>query len=248
MTADLNLQIHHPDGMIAQYVQAIWFAQSRTQGAAWLPSDGANGFIFPIKGKVYLGDDQVALPYLTQPTATHSVKIHYSAQACFCGLRFQPAGLGVLKASAHPLVEHKHINKVVKALKNNPSFKTLLELLKPMLAAEVTLDRSALYTQTLLGHIAKLAPLQFAYTKTPLGQRQLERQIKQYCGITPKHLARIHRARSVRKILKDNPNINFAQLAIECGYADQAHLIREFKSIMQITPAKYRKRIQAMSE
>ena len=44
-----------------------------------------------------------------------------------------------------------------------------------------------------------------------------------------------------RKIIKDNPEMSFAGIALECGFTDQPHLIKEFKAIMHITPAKYRK-------
>ncbi|GEK09617.1 hypothetical protein PPEP_a2764 [Pseudoalteromonas peptidolytica F12-50-A1] len=237
--------MYRPEGEIANYVQAVWFAQTSLQGEAWLPSDGANGIIIPISGEVWLNNNRVTAPFYIQPTATKSVKVFYSEATCFCGIRFKPAGFAFLEAVNHPLVDPCKIATMVESLQSHASFELLLTLLHPMLSVQVPQHHSALYTQTLLSHIAKLTPLDEAYTQTPIGKRQLERKVKLHCGITPKHLARIYRARQARQRLKENPNINLAQLALECDYADQAHLIREFKSIMQITPAKYKKLLQA---
>jgi AraC-like DNA-binding protein len=35
---------------------------------------------------------------------------------------------------------------------------------------------------------------------------------------------------------------DWARLALECGYFDQAHLIHDFASFASVTPAEYRRR------
>ncbi|WP_310736901.1 helix-turn-helix domain-containing protein [Pseudoalteromonas sp. SG41-5] len=62
--------------------------------------------------------------------------------------------------------------------------------------------------------------------------------------MTAKHLARIYRVRQARQLIKANPQLSLAQLALECGFSDQSHLNNEFNAILQIPPAKYKKLIQ----
>jgi len=39
--------------------------------------------------------------------------------------------------------------------------------------------------------------------------------------------------------LQCQPGISFAQLACECGFFDQSHMIKEFKLFSGYTPAEY---------
>jgi AraC-like DNA-binding protein len=72
-----------------------------------------------------------------------------------------------------------------------------------------------------------------------LSTSQLERQFKQYTAISPKAYARIVRFGSLHAALLVNPSIPLADLADVCGYSDQAHLIREFKSFAHCTPRDF---------
>jgi AraC-like DNA-binding protein len=40
-------------------------------------------------------------------------------------------------------------------------------------------------------------------------------------------------------VLQFNPHIDLTQLAFECGFYDQSHLIKEFKTFSGYTPAEY---------
>jgi AraC-like DNA-binding protein len=59
-------------------------------------------------------------------------------------------------------------------------------------------------------------------------------------GLTPKRYARVLRFHAlIEGLARDTPS-DWAQVAIEAGYADQSHLIHEFKRLAGITPAAYR--------
>jgi AraC-like DNA-binding protein len=69
-----------------------------------------------------------------------------------------------------------------------------------------------------------------------VSSRQLERRFLQDVGIGPKLLARIVRFQQVfRAVGQSNPA--WSEVAVECGYYDQAHLIRDFNQFAQQTPA-----------
>lgn len=74
--------------------------------------------------------------------------------------------------------------------------------------------------------------------------RQLEREFKQKVGITPKQYHRIARLNDVYRRLEDNQQVEFTKIAFDCGYSDQAHFIRDFKSIMGVKPTIFIKEKQ----
>jgi len=58
-------------------------------------------------------------------------------------------------------------------------------------------------------------------------------------GISPKLLYRINKFLKVIEILQDNTVVNWSQIAYECHYYDQAHLINEFKKFSSLSPNEY---------
>lgn len=56
-------------------------------------------------------------------------------------------------------------------------------------------------------------------------------------GANPKEYARITRFQKVLSFLQHSPEtMSQAQIAYQCGYADQSHFIREFKLFSGHTP------------
>jgi AraC-like DNA-binding protein len=72
--------------------------------------------------------------------------------------------------------------------------------------------------------------------KVYISLRQLEREFKQKIGVSPKKYLRIARLNNVNRMLEKNGHIEFTKIAHDCGYADQAHFIRDFKSMMGVNP------------
>lgn len=71
-----------------------------------------------------------------------------------------------------------------------------------------------------------------------LSDRHLRRLFRDDLGMTPKHYARIAR---LRRVLVRGPSSSWARLALETGFHDQSHLIREFRDLLQVTPSTFRK-------
>lgn len=72
-----------------------------------------------------------------------------------------------------------------------------------------------------------------------LSPKQFRRIFSSHVGINPKDFLRIIRFQFALYILQKTPCIHFSQLAYECGYYDQAHLIHEFKALSGYTPGEY---------
>ena len=75
-----------------------------------------------------------------------------------------------------------------------------------------------------------------SYPKT---QKHLIAQFKKYCGLTPKVLHRIFRFNEILQQINEKKEINWSQIAHQCGYTDQSHFIKEFKEFSGFNPQKF---------
>jgi AraC-like DNA-binding protein len=69
--------------------------------------------------------------------------------------------------------------------------------------------------------------------------RTLERKFKVSSGHTVKDVSGLMRFEQIRNHLWHHPDAKLAGLALELGYADQAHLSKEFKRYSGTTPAAF---------
>lgn len=74
-----------------------------------------------------------------------------------------------------------------------------------------------------------------------VSRQHLALQFRQQVGLTPKLFARICRFRRASAALRDGGAVELAQLALDCGYFDQSHLIRDFHDFAGTTPAAWRR-------
>jgi AraC-like DNA-binding protein len=69
-------------------------------------------------------------------------------------------------------------------------------------------------------------------------RKRLVRAFRDEIGIPPKVLARVLRFRRALAEFRAQAIVDFSQLAVECGYSDQAHMIRDFKDFSGLTPTE----------
>jgi AraC-like DNA-binding protein len=69
--------------------------------------------------------------------------------------------------------------------------------------------------------------------------RTMHRRFIAACGYGPKHFQKIMRIQAVLRTAQTVPSAGLAELAIAAGFADQAHMTRDFRAITGLTPADY---------
>lgn len=245
MTEALSLDIEAPQGDAGKYVQAIWLARSALAGEVWLPSDAGTGVTFLIKGSALVDDAPIKHAYDFKRHSIQSKKLSYSSEMLLFGLRFQPAGFTQLESFGHPLTDPKNLAFIAKKVRCCSDLTDFKKVLEPFFDFSQAHNHIADFTRAFIQQLSEHTSLLDALGQIPLSQRQLERHIKHQCGITPKHLERIYRVRHAMNEIKTKTDSTLTQIALECGFSDQSHLVREFKSIVKITPAKYRTLIAA---
>lgn len=68
--------------------------------------------------------------------------------------------------------------------------------------------------------------------------RYMQKMFLQYTGLTPKLYSKINRFQNSLKLVTKK-DASLTSIAYDCGYFDQSHFIREFKSFTGLTPSVY---------
>jgi methylphosphotriester-DNA--protein-cysteine methyltransferase len=69
-----------------------------------------------------------------------------------------------------------------------------------------------------------------------VGERALRESFREHIGVSPKRYARIAR---IRRVASRAGTAGWADLALEHGFYDQAHLNAEFRALLGVTPRDF---------
>ena len=168
-------------------------------------------------------------------------------QEAICGVSFRPGGPAFLAGAADALtdqvVDLDHFwpgcaGRLFDGLCGEADPHELLDRLERALALRLgAIEPDAAFARaaTMLGRGRRVADVQAALELSP---HSLRRLFRAHAGIGPKTFARIERFRRLVRRLPGRAS--WATLALETGYVDQAHMIREFRAFSGTSPARYR--------
>jgi AraC-like DNA-binding protein len=111
-------------------------------------------------------------------------------------------------------------------------FERALEALVPSEASS-DMDRVLDSTVSWLQSSGGQAPIERLARHVGLSRRQFERRFSQHVGLSPRFFGRIVRFQLAFRLLG---SASGAAVAARCGFADQAHLVREVRRFAGVTP------------
>jgi AraC-like DNA-binding protein len=100
-------------------------------------------------------------------------------------------------------------------------------------------DERIRYAISLFRHEKGNIPVSVVASKACLSGRQFERRFLSEIGISPKAFNRITKFQSTYNFLKLKPKQSLFETAVDCGYYDHAHLIKEFKRLSGDSPSRF---------
>jgi AraC-like DNA-binding protein len=189
---------------------------------------------------------------LTGPK-TKPVGIIYNKDYLMIRVSFHPTGLfRLLGLPMQPLVNEgpdateffgRNVTVVLNSLRKTTDYDKMVAIItaflqtqiKEKLLSEEPIDQVA---------IAMLDPARNFSTKqwsveACLSVRQFERNFERRTGISPKLFTRIVRFEQAMKVKNTNAGKSWADIALECGYTDSAHILKEFKSFAEFPPSGF---------
>jgi AraC-like DNA-binding protein len=72
-----------------------------------------------------------------------------------------------------------------------------------------------------------------------MSPRTLQRLFRRYVGVSPKWVLQRYRLHEAAERIAEGRDGDWAATALELGYFDQAHFIRDFKALIGASPAQY---------
>lgn len=87
-----------------------------------------------------------------------------------------------------------------------------------------------------LGELTGAARLGEVATRAGVSERRLRTLFSRDVGLSPKHVARISRLRTVLSLAGTR---EWAAVADDAGFFDRAHMISDFRDLMGVPPAAY---------
>ena len=78
-----------------------------------------------------------------------------------------------------------------------------------------------------------------AVAASGLSVRRLQRLFADYVGVSPKWVMRRARLHEAAERADSGEPVDWAALAVDLGYADQAHLTRDFTATIGVPPSRY---------
>lgn len=85
-------------------------------------------------------------------------------------------------------------------------------------------------------------PLRDLASRLGLSHKQMISRFDCRVGLSPKQTSRLFRFRHSLEVAYHSASLHWSDLAADCGYYDQAHMIHEFQEFAGMTPAEYRRR------
>lgn len=107
--------------------------------------------------------------------------------------------------------------------------------------------RDAVAIGSLIEHDRSIGSVRALAACTGFGVRTLQRLCREYAGVSPLWMIRRYRLIDAAEAARAGSPPSWSGLAAQLGYADQAHLTRDFKATVGMTPARYAASVQPMS-
>jgi AraC-like DNA-binding protein len=165
------------------------------------------------------------------------------------GVKFRPGGFQpFLGRSVHtltnrvvPLEAVFGANALAAAVRAEPDepfavMEAFLRERRP--APDPQLDVIAAIVRTMLDDpaVARVDELAARHAMSP---RTLQRLFRRYVGVSPKWVLQRYRLHEAAERIAEGRDGDWAATALELGYFDQAHFIRDFKALIGASPARY---------
>jgi methylphosphotriester-DNA--protein-cysteine methyltransferase len=118
-------------------------------------------------------------------------------------------------------------------------FRVIERALLAVVRDRFTLDPAVRYAVSALGDISRPRSVSSIVERVGMSQRRFIELFSNEVGVTPKAYARVRRFQHVLRSVEDATGVDWADVAVSCGYFDQAHFVHDFREFAGVTPSMY---------
>ncbi|MBQ4860426.1 helix-turn-helix transcriptional regulator [Pseudoalteromonas sp. MMG013] len=241
-TLNYNLKKYQPSENLKRLVDCYWFVSWQLEcGATWiqrnLPSPN-----------MHLIFDQQSL-YCTG-VMTHAYETPLQGSKTLIGVKFRVGALNTILPYPHQELQNLHFNSGFlfdecqsDALHNTENHQLCITTLNQLLSHLPQPDNSQEKmnrTWQILANNPTINTVDQWAKQSQLSVRTLQRLCIKHIGLAPKWLLRKQRCIHALQLLEEE-KVDIYDVITLLGLTDQAHLIKEFKKILGLTPNQYLK-------
>ncbi|OGC20985.1 hypothetical protein A3J90_06715 [candidate division WOR-1 bacterium RIFOXYC2_FULL_37_10] len=237
----MNYKEFPPAIKLQKYIETYWFFENNSKSDFYLPvvPDGCMDIIYSFSN--------LRKPFFVGIMKKAEIVLIQSGKKFF-GIRFRPGvAPALLQTSATKLCSlNKSLNLINRKFAQALGFpsrawkitqyikyfdKKIAEMLK-----DVIFDERIFVAINRVIKLEGNASLESVACEISMSLRQMERIFRISVGVTPKQFARIVRFRQSHNALLQTGNKSLVSIALQGGYADQAHFNKEYKKLVGLNP------------
>jgi AraC-like DNA-binding protein len=247
---------------LAAFVSCIWYSEGLqgTHERERLLPNGESGIVFDLREepvRIYdaqeIGKFVIYAPAIFCGARTDCFVIDTSRQERVIGIQFRPGGAFPFLAMPASEVANQtyslddvwpgHTAQIRDALMNASGVGAMFAILEQALRSR--LKHSSLLHPAVafaIGQLTRPLPnvlVRDVADRVGLSSRRFIELFRDQTGLTPKAFQRVRRFQRVLRGLHAGGDENWAGVAYDCGYYDQAHFIHDFRMFAGMTPGEY---------
>ncbi|HEY6490487.1 MAG: helix-turn-helix domain-containing protein [Terracidiphilus sp.] len=256
----MPLRLHQPAFPLSRYVQLMWWATNPgvPSSRQRIYPDGAMALVIHLNrpAATYFVDDAahtIRVPLLAGPYS-RSFQFDPSESTAVLGVLFRPGAarlffpfpanelhnLDIALRELHPEEADRLLNELCSASGEPARFQMIERYLTRKLKGAVLTPPAVRYGVEQLSREGLVRGVRSIQSETGLSHTRFIQLFREHVGLTPKLFYRVRRFRMLINRIEKGLPVKWVELATDCGYFDQAHLIRDFRVFAGITPHEYR--------
>ncbi|MDR3286612.1 MAG: helix-turn-helix domain-containing protein [Prevotellaceae bacterium] len=246
---------HQPDLRLTPLVEVYWIASGYVdcrKSFGILP-DGCVDIVFSFGDMSAENGLKKYYPNIAG-TMTSVFDVIFEKQVQMFGIRFKPAAITAFtrvpvenftnRRVDMTLVETLFDKQFYETLPEKKSAEQIIGYMNNYLLAKRSsifqIDSQILYSIDLINKSNGMLAIATLASEVCIVQRHFERRFKKSTGISPKTFAKIVKLKNAIKQMKNNSQKNLFSIAIDCGYYDHNHMIKDFHALTGNSPAHFR--------
>jgi AraC-like DNA-binding protein len=236
-----------PRAPLSSFVSSIWLADG------YVPGPHGKERILPTGDCSLIIDLRVAGKTGVSGPQSQSFVIETSAQLSVAGVQFKAGGAFPFFAVPVDELVNRHVpldalwgglaSQLQEEAFEAPTPSRKVQVIERVLSARLARTRpthpAVAYAIRAFEHDPALVRIADVTNRLGLSHRRFLEVFTDEVGLTPKLFCRIRRFQRVLRHIRSGRQVQRAEVALSCGYYDQAHFIKDFRVFSGVSPSAY---------
>jgi AraC-like DNA-binding protein len=253
---------HRPRWPLCDFVEILWLYEGTTPAhrrERLMPTGGMDIVINLIEDeiRVYQNEDEASVrrfrgSVLVGPHSEYFV-IDTDEQTSVAGICFKPGGAFVFLRPPTVELQNAHVGldevwgraasgireRLLDAQSEKDKFSVMEEALMAQLARPLVRHPAVEYALNQIHNRPGARTVTSITEQIGLSSRRFIQVFTEQVGYTPKLYCRVRRFQQVLHAIHGKRSVDWPDVALSCGYFDQAHFIHDFRAFSGISPTTY---------